>query len=372
MSETDLYEIVRQKLVLGPLFAPKHESTFKIMKILWNAEEIKILSNFPSADNAITLRKLSEKTEIPKSYLKKILNNLAEKGTISQSGTRFGLIPLAPGVFEKYFLSCKDTKENMSKAAIIFREIFDKVLPKILNKVNMQLLRPVLPYNAKEKIIEIDKPINGRTEVKTFEEVENLINKFDVFAVVPCQCRLIGEYAGEPCELAPAKDGCLFGGIAAQMQIQKGWGRKLNRQEAIEYIKLCEKRGLVHNTVDDISPESSLFICNCCSCHCGVLYPSKKFRIYAVAKSNFLPQFNHTICVQCGICKEKCPMDAIIEKKSDSSNETFMALNEEYCIGCGVCAINCPNNAISLEKIKDTIPQKHLKFGNKSFLELFL
>ena len=42
MSEIDYYEKVRQKLTLGPIFAPKHEKTIKIMKILWNKEEIEI------------------------------------------------------------------------------------------------------------------------------------------------------------------------------------------------------------------------------------------------------------------------------------------------------------------------------------------
>ncbi|MBD3230710.1 MAG: 4Fe-4S dicluster domain-containing protein [Candidatus Lokiarchaeota archaeon] len=372
MIENDYYEQVRQKLTLGPIFAPKDERTFKIMKILWDEKEIEILSNFPNAGKSISLRMIAKKVNIEKAELKKILDRLAEKGTISKIGTRYELVPLAPGVFEKYFLARKDTKENMSKAAVIFREIFDEVLPDILRKVDMQLLRPVLPYNAKEKIIQIDKQVNASSKVLPFEEVENLINKFETFAVVPCQCRLLGEYSGNPCELAPAEDGCLFGGVAAQLQIEKGWGRKLNKEEAIEYVKLCEERGLIHNTVDDISPESSLFICNCCSCHCGVLYPSKKFRVYAVAKSNYLPQFDLELCVQCGLCETKCPMSAISEQQSESSDKIFMTVNEQYCVGCGVCATNCPENAIKLKKIRENTPQKHLKFGNKSFLELFL
>ena len=126
MTEIDYYEEVRQKLTLGPLHAPKHEKTFKIMKLLWNEEEIKLLSHFPIAGETISLRNLVEQTGIPKKDLKIILNSLAEKGTISKSGNKFGLIPLAPGVFEKYFLAEKDTKENMEKIAVIFRELSRK------------------------------------------------------------------------------------------------------------------------------------------------------------------------------------------------------------------------------------------------------
>ena len=374
MPNVDYYEEVRQKLTLGPLFAPKHHKTIEIMKILWNEEEIKILSHFPSADKTISLRNLVKETGIEKKELKNILDKLASKGTISKMANKFGLIPLAPGVFEKYYLAREDTKENMEKIAVIFREFFDEILPQLLLETKFKLLRPVLPYNSKEKLIQIDKPINAETKVLTSELVEALIEKHDVFAVVPCQCRLLGQYAGQPCKVAPAEDGCLFGGIVAEGVIAMGVGRKLNKEEAIEYIKECERRGLVHNTVDDISAESQVFICNCCSCHCGVLYPTKNHRVMGVNPSNYIPQINPELCVKCGTCAEKCPMGAIYHiypNKTDSSDE-HMLIRREYCIGCGVCAVNCPNGAIILLKNRDQLPQEKLKIGNKSFLELFL
>ncbi|KKL04584.1 hypothetical protein LCGC14_2614620, partial [marine sediment metagenome] len=45
MSEIDNYEIVRQKLTLGPLVTPKHRKVKKLLKIFWNEEEIKLLSH---------------------------------------------------------------------------------------------------------------------------------------------------------------------------------------------------------------------------------------------------------------------------------------------------------------------------------------
>ncbi|MFX0006529.1 MAG: 4Fe-4S binding protein [Promethearchaeota archaeon] len=40
MTEADYYEIIRQKLVLGPLYAPKHKKVVEFLKIFWN-EEVK-------------------------------------------------------------------------------------------------------------------------------------------------------------------------------------------------------------------------------------------------------------------------------------------------------------------------------------------
>ncbi|NHI94504.1 MAG: hypothetical protein EAX96_18580 [Candidatus Lokiarchaeota archaeon] len=374
MSDIDYYEEVRTKLEMGPLFAPKHEATYEIMKILWNEEEIKILYHFPKAYDPIGIQELAEKTGIPKAQLKTTLNRLSEKGTLSKKGSKFSLMTLAPGVFERYYCERKDTEENLTKAAVIFRKIMDDILPQLLMEAKVKLMRPLLPIDAKEKLIQIDTTINTKSQVLPHEIAEEIINKYDYFATVPCQCRLLGEYSGEPCKRAPAELGCLFCGLMGQVTVELGWGKELTKQEAIEHLRKAEKAGLVHHTVDDISAESKLFICNCCSCHCGVLSPSKKSRIYATNPSNYRPERDNTLCVKCGTCMEKCPMDAIFHiypRKTDSSDE-HMLLRDEYCIGCGVCAVNCPNNAIKMVKISDSIPQKHLKLGTKSFLELLM
>ena len=65
-------------------------------------------------------------------------------------------------------------------------------------------------------------------------------------------------------------------------------------QDPIEFIKETEKAGLVHNTIWDKGYESSHFICNCCSCHCGAIFPSKLLGLSenesAIQRSNFAPK----------------------------------------------------------------------------------
>ncbi|MHA1293894.1 MAG: 4Fe-4S binding protein [Promethearchaeota archaeon] len=50
--------------------------------------------------------------------------------------------------------------------------------------------------------------------------------------------------------------------------------------------------------------------------------------------------------------------------------EEKMIINLGLCIGCGVCATNCAKNAISMNKIRNVIPPKENKIGNKSFGEI--
>ena len=89
MTEVDYYETVRQKLVLGPLNAPKHRKIKKLMKVFWNEEEIKLLSHFDSADKQVSLKQLEERSGIPKDEIKKILSRSIKNGTISKSGAKY-------------------------------------------------------------------------------------------------------------------------------------------------------------------------------------------------------------------------------------------------------------------------------------------
>lgn len=370
MTQVDYYEIVRQKLQLGPIIAPKHKKIFELMKIFWNEEEIKILSQFNKAGRITSLKELTEKTGISKQEIKRILKRSVVNGTLSKFGTKYKLIPLLPGIFEKYYIARKDSEENQKKAAEIYRFLM-KQAPDLENiNERAKIFRPLLPYEAKEKLIKIDKSLNAQSEVLPYEFIRDMIDKNESFAVIPCQCRLIGEYTGEPCEVAPAEMGCFVTGAGAEMLIKQG-ARRLNKEEAIDFIKETEKAGLVHNTVFDTGKETSIFVCNCCSCHCGALYPAKIYHYRGVNQSNFAPEFDMELCTKCEICMNKCPNEAIyhiLPNKPDSSDEK-MKLREEFCIGCGICAVNCPNNAIKMIKVRNDYPEKVVIEG-QSFEDL--
>jgi len=371
MSEIDNYEIVRQKLILGPLYAPKHKKVYELMKILWSKEEIKILSYFENADKYNTLRELEKKSGIPKKEIKSILERLRSKGTIAKRVTKYSLIPLLPGIFERYFIYRNDTEENLKKVAELYRWFFKNFLPPFLVESKLKLFRPRLPFDAKEKLIEIDESLDVDSQILPLELVSQLIDNYDMFTYIPCQCRLIAEYTGEPCEVAPAEMGCFLAGEGARSAIEGGFPN-LSKEEAIEYLRKTEKAGLIHSCVADSSIESTLFICNCCSCHCGALVAAKEHKYYATLASNYIPKINNDLCTKCEICLNKCPMGVIYHKlpnEPDSSDER-MFINEEYCIGCGVCATNCPNDAIKLVKVRDNIPTEKYKFGTKTFTEL--
>jgi Pyruvate/2-oxoacid:ferredoxin oxidoreductase delta subunit len=376
MTETDFYEAVRQKLVLGPLKSPKHRKILKLMKIFWNEDEIKLLSLFGTADKYVSLKKLEERSGISKDEIKKILSRSIRNGTISKLGSKLCLEPIIPGIFEKYFQRSTDTKENLTRAAELYRDIMKEVMPQQAHNMEWKLFRPLLPVETNEKLIEINKDFDIQSQTLPYETVMNLINKHDQFCSITCQCRLIGELSGEPCEVASTDMGCLVAGPAAQMMYDNGirGAKMMNKEETIEFLKETEKRGLVHNAIFDKGFESSNFFCNCCSCHCGALFPAKLFHDKGVYPSNYAPTFDNDLCTKCETCMRKCPKEAIYHifpMESDSSDEK-MALREELCIGCGICAVNCPSDAIKLVKVRDNTPPEKQLIGNKTFTQMLL
>ncbi|MFX0132912.1 MAG: 4Fe-4S binding protein, partial [Candidatus Hodarchaeota archaeon] len=357
MTEIDLYENIRQKLTIGAFGTPKHEKIIELMKVFWNEEAIKILSHFPKSGKLISIKELVEKTGIPKTEIKSVLKNLVKRHTIAKIGTKYGLVPLLPGIFEGYFLSRADTKENLEKAAVLYRFLIKNLasLTSQAEEVRNFLRRtsitsPLLPYEAQERLIKIDETMEIEKRIIPIEIVKDMIDKNDIFGVLTCPCRLVGEMSGEPCKVAPAEMGCFVVGLGAQMGIQAGIARPLTKEEAIDYIKKTEEAGLVH-TVMGASKDQVFSICNCCNCHCGALLPTSKtkFELKFIGQSNYSPKRDPELCILCEKCVEMCPMDAI----SHPSGEDNLIFNSNLCIGCGLCAVNCPENAILMEKVRD-------------------
>ncbi|MFX0133084.1 MAG: ATP-binding protein [Candidatus Hodarchaeota archaeon] len=371
MTEIDYYENVRQKLSLGRFVTPKHDKIIELLKIFWDEETIEILNHFPNAGELITVKELVEKTGKPKSEIKKLLRIAAKKRTIAKVGRGYGLAPLLPGVFEAYYVAQQDSEENLKKAAKLYRYIFENALVSRAREEIKDKERgffeftPLLPYEAKERLIRIDETVDSESQILSYELVEEMINRNEAYAVIPCQCRIIGELTGKPCRV-PSEMGCFAVGLLAKAFADMGIGRALTKEEAIEFIKETEKEGLVHN-VTAATVSDNMIICNCCNCHCGALLPMKKFQIKSVRQSNFAPKNDPELCVLCENCLKICPVEAISHSSDDK-----MITNYDMCIGCGLCASNCPENAIKMEKVRTkTRKQSDQQTEEVRFAELF-
>lgn len=85
------------------------------------------------------------------------------------------------------------------------------------------------------------------------------------------------------------------------------------------------------------------FICNCCTCSCGILRGIAELGIAnVVAKSAFVNQVDDDICNGCEDCLEYCQFDAL------KMEDLVVQVNSQRCVGCGVCVPSCSVGAMTL------------------------
>jgi ferredoxin len=119
------------------------------------------------------------------------------------------------------------------------------------------------------------------------------------------------------------------------------WGGKLiTKEEAYEVLRKSEEAGLVHMTSN--FEKGHFFICNCCSCCCGVLQ-AVNMGFPQIVNSHYYAEIDADKCSACGTCAdERCQANAI---KIDGDSYSVV---KQKCIGCGLCATTCPEEAIRL------------------------
>jgi NAD-dependent dihydropyrimidine dehydrogenase PreA subunit len=117
--------------------------------------------------------------------------------------------------------------------------------------------------------------------------------------------------------------------------------RPITKKEAYDILKLSEEAGLVHLTSN--IENGHYFICNCCSCCCGVLRGVNDYGGAKGVNSNYYAKIDEAECVSCGVCAdERCQVFAI-----EATDDAYV-VHEDKCIGCGLCISTCPSDAITL------------------------
>jgi electron transport complex protein RnfB len=198
--------------------------------------------------------------------------------------------------------------------------------------------RPPAKAIPQMRTIPVGQSIKPQLEVLAYEQVDQLVEAHDRYAVAPCICRRKARMAGEGCD-AP-EESCLFFGDFADYYLKGGRGRSIDRSEVMEIIARADAANLV------LQPSNSKHvaaICCCCGCCCGILAGLKRHpRPADVVASSFIAELEPELCESCWTCLDRCQMEAIKE------DGTCVSLDASRCIGCGLCVSTCPSGALTL------------------------
>jgi ferredoxin len=192
--------------------------------------------------------------------------------------------------------------------------------------------------------VELDRPINTPLASQV---VEKLIRESSFrFILNRCLCRSL-----EPCVHFSAKIGCLFLGEGAR-EVNPSLGKEASVDEALAHHRQAVAQGLIpmagNLRWDSLwlgvkKADQLLTICHCCDCCCYFkLYrhlPQEAAR--GLQKLEGLEVRVESACDGCGICVERCFIQAMVLKGG-------RAVVGESCRGCGRCAAVCPRDAVKI------------------------
>lgn len=342
---TDIYQRLAAHLDQLPGGFPATESgvEIRILKRLFTAQEAQIAT-------ALTLQleevpSIVNRTDMDADTLGPILDSMSRKGLIFRRSKknqppRYMAAQFVIGIWEYHV---NDLDKELIKD-------FNEYLPALANMWKQQ-------HTQQLRVVPISKSVPTRMEVMPYEAAEEMIKQQSKIVVAPCICRkehrMMDKGCDNPLEM------CLVFGAGATYYHGNGLGRLISKDEALDILKKGVDAGLV---IQPGNAQKAINICMCCGCCCQVLKQVKALPEPAkVLNSSYYAVVSDDLCVGCGICEERCHMDAIVVND-------IAAVDLSRCIGCGACVPTCDTEAITLQ----AKPEQERWVPPKSAFETYL
>mgnify|MGYP001065722584 CR=1 FL=1 len=323
-----VYDRLRDQLDQYSVGFPKTQSgvEMQILRMLFTPEEAEMylkLSMMLEAPDTVAQR-IGQDTET----VAAILERMAEKGLVfrirGKESTKYGAAPFVVGIYE-YQVGRMD------------RELAQLVDAYMEEAFAGQASQQVVPMRT----IPVQRSIGVSWPVAPYEDAKQIILSKDKLAVTRCICRvqkgLIDQGCDKPVEV------CFMAGSHAQYYVDKGMGRWVSREEALEILDRCEEAGLVPQPFNAKNPGG---MCNCCGDCCGILQMLKHLpRPVDGVYNNYFAVVDAELCDGCATCLERCQMEALAIGEVGTCE-----VDLDRCIGCGLCVTTCPTEALRLEQ----------------------
>ena len=309
----------------------------EIFEMLIDEKEAKVLL---AASPPATMQEIAEKTGIELSEIESMVEPLFDKGLLFKSkkpeGIKYYRVRHVPQMHDSTALYADASRDMLD----LWKTYMATEWHDHMEKIESAMPKPAL------RVIPVNVSIEAKSRILSFDDVKETIKNARKIAVAKCTCRVIDGACGKPLEV------CIQLDKAADYALERGTGRNLEKEEAIEMLKMCEEEGLVHLGSNQRSVGQ--VICNCCS-DCCMAWPSvrrglRKF----VVPSRFSAEVDAELCSGCETCLDRCYFDAI---RMESENDRAI-VDPEKCMGCGLCMVTCPEEALSLKEVRpeDFVP----------------
>ncbi len=293
----------------------------RILKRLFSEQEAQIATALTLIPE--TVGSISPRVQMAPALLEKVLDEMARKGLIFKLEKKETLYMAAQFVIGIWEFHVNDLDPDLIAD-------FNAYVPYLANQWARQ-------KTGQLRVVPVSKSLSAQTETMPYEAAEELIRSQSKIVVAPCICRKEHRMAGKGCD--NPLEVCLVFGSSAVYYENNGLGRPVEKDEALAILDKGMAAGLV---LQPGNAQKAMNICMCCGCCCQVLKNLKQMPSPAkIVQSNYFAVVDEEKCVDCGLCTERCHMEAI-------TNGTGAHIDLDRCIGCGVCVPGCDAGALSL------------------------
>jgi ferredoxin len=256
------------------------------------------------------------------------LRKMAARGLIDArpvGGQRlFGLIPFVVGFYESQLPRMDE------ELASLFEQYY--------TESGAGLLRDAPSVH---RVIPVGEAIPFHVEIFPYEQASALLEGAKSWGVRDCICRVQQHLIGKGCD-RPVEACLVFAPVEGAFD-QSEADRAITQEEALAILRQAAEAGLVHSTGN--YRQGTHYICNCCTCCCGVLRGIAEFDIpTAAAHSGFRVVVDPGLCIGCGDCLDRCQFRAL------TMPDDVALVESARCMGCGQCILACTTEALALER----------------------
>ena len=328
-------------LLMGP---PICDELIALVQHMFTEEEALLVQHIKSPAGK-TAQAVATAAGRPVEEVRSILERLAYGkfilfGAGAGEKKRYGLLPIVPGVFE--FSMIQTSLDSLTDWHRRFAELFAALYETGFFVDYAQRPIPGVRY------VPVGETIEAHSMALPSDRLEEVLDKYEVFAVGLCQCRMTEQIVGRGCD-RPLENCVVFGDIA-EFFVHHGKVRRVEKKDILEIKAEAASAGLASFVAEvEWRGSTSGASCSCCGCCCGALRTISEFNTPGlIAPPHFMPRVNLALCTYCGKCAKTCPVGAMVVDAKGKSQRHL----PERCIGCGLCAVACDGqHAIQMEPV---------------------
>ena len=324
--DMDAYKRLAEHLDALPNGFPPTEDgrELRILQKLFTPEEADLAAQLTTERE--TAEEIAARTGLDAATIRDPLKSMARRGLI-EAGVKgkalaFETLPFVVGIYEMQVH--RMDAEFARLVEDYFRGGFSPALT-----MQPQFHRVIPAHEAEHESL----------EVRPFESAAAIVDTMQSWAVLDCVCRKQKALIGQPCK--HPIDVCMAMDPRPRAFDEAPTLRALTRDEAMATLRRAAEAGLVHTVTNAV--EGTSYICNCCTCSCGILRGMAELGLAnVVASSPFVNTVQDMLCTGCEACIDACQFTAL------AMDGALATVDRDRCVGCGVCVLTCSAEALAL------------------------